>query len=79
MTITTTHHAFPASLLKNMGLAHSICRRPLWILVSFAANTFRSHSAFLSPLAADPTIRKNLLADVLRLVAPGSDEYITEK
>ena len=73
------------SVLKNMGLAPLLFRPAPFYGYSFlfgAPNTFPALDSafpFSDPRLTPHYPEKSPLADVLRLVAPGSDEYITEK
>jgi tetratricopeptide (TPR) repeat protein len=73
------------TLLKGMGLAPLLLRPAPFFASSFVfalpqVFPVQNSRFFLSDLRFTPHYpEKSPLADVLRLVAPGSDEYITEK
>ena len=73
------------TLLKNMGLAPLLLRPALFNGVAFSLDPLNTRPN-QNPAFAFADVRltphypiKSPLADILRLVAPGSDEYVTEK
>jgi tetratricopeptide (TPR) repeat protein len=69
------------SLLKAMGLAPLVLRAAPFYGLGLPGGTGSEHRAFaFSDVRLTPQYpARSPLEDVLRLVAPGSDEYVTEK